>query len=242
MKQDKEWIKALRWLAEYFAPLKLLDLRDKDWDKLKLDMHEVLLPGTTNAPGSNYDIAFQRPDVGEAQRNVCGVLESIATRNGQVLKNDPNEAPNNLQQKIYPLRMPDAHRDVVIDGKVLKWVKPTQLSIVIEPDAKVRTFYESIDLPTMVYLTLRDALMHSGATDWILICDNRDCQKLFLSKRKPRQDRSGHYCSYRCCHLESTRRYREEGQKSEPFKAVERERVKAYYKPKKKGKARRGKL
>lgn len=242
MKHEEDWVRVLRWFTEYFSGLKLLELKDKDWDRLKVDLRAVLFPGTTNKPGSNYDLAFNHSDVGEAQRNVKGVLQRIAWRNKLVLKNDPNEHPNNLQQEHFPLRLPDAHRDVIgEDGKTLKWVKPLQLYVVIEPNADVWTFYDSINLPTIVYLSLRDALMLSGLTGSILTCDSRDCGKLFLSKRKPRQDRAGHYCTYKCCHLESTRRYRE-GPQDEPTKtaarAVERERVRRYYKPH--GKVARG--
>jgi len=263
MKHEIGWAKAWKWFAEDFAGLRLLELKDREWDQFKEEMHSKLFPGQPRKPGSDYDMAFNRRDAGEAQRNVRGVLERIARRNKLVLKNDPNEHPNNLQQEHYELRLPDAHRDIMgPDGKKLKrisflqsdflpspgssalrrgraatmrshsLVKPLQLYVVIEPDARIWTFYRSLHLPTMIYLCLRDALMLSGITGHILTCDNRDCGKLFLSKRKPRQDRNGHYCSYECCHRESTRRYREgipnDSKIHEAYKVVERERVAAY--------------
>jgi hypothetical protein len=241
MKRNKEWLTVLRWFAEDFSRLELLRLTDKDWDKLKLDLHDILLPGEKGniTPGTNYDIAFNRVAVGEAHRNVRGVLQLITQRNKQVLEKNPNEDPNNLRQEIYPLLIEEASMDAlpkVGDGKILKVRFPTKLNVIIEPNGMVWTGYSTAHLPTWVYLTFCDALRYSGVTGQILICDNRNCERIFLANRKPREDRTGHYCSYTCCHRESTRRYREDGNTHESYKAVERQRVAAYYQPRKKKK------
>ena len=210
MKQEVVWGKRLRWFAEDFASIELLNLQNGDWDKLKKDLREVIYPGHSKIQGSDYDLAFDRVKVGEAQRHIRGVLEEIAARNKQVLKNDPKEHPNNRQQKPFQLPLEGDRRKSVIDGKVLDSYLPTKLFVMIEPDGDVWAMYSSTNLATMLYMTFHDALMYSGLARHILTCDNRDHpKKLYVSKRKPRADRNGHYCTYRCCHVESTRRNRE---------------------------------
>ena len=78
-----------------------------------------------------------------------------------------------------------------------------------------------------------ESLTQAGIkADQILLCDNRDCRKLFVSSRKPRGDRKAHYCSIPCCHLESTRRQREEP----GYKEQERKRSNKRYRTKVLGK------
>ncbi len=217
MKQDARWKPALKWLVGDFAELRLGELQDKGWDKLKRDLHKALYPGQKRS--ADYDESFSHSAVAEAQSNVRNVLSEIATK---------NRHPEHQKQKRVELKL---------RGMQLQDLRTV---VAIEPDGRIWNAYYSKDLRTVIYLTLIDAIRYSGAASQIRSCDNRFCGKFFFSKRKPRDDRNGHYCSYPCCHRESTRRYRE-SQKTNPstdanFKAVERERVSAYYSPTKKRK------
>jgi hypothetical protein len=199
MTHDVTEVAIFDWFTE-FAALELLDLNEAGWKKLNQEILDALA-------GDATEVWFNRSAVGEAQQTVKRLLNALAVVNRRILAGETQDGP-----------MPAA----------VESIRSGVLQVYVQADGRMQGRLRTGELSTLAALTLSDILRSSNLRTHLLTCDNRDCKKFFVSKRKPRADRDAHYCTPACCHLESTRRLREQPE----YREREQKRSRARYRKK----------
>jgi len=188
---QEEHIKKLGW-AIWLCQVDLGTLREGDWLNLKQELYDFVYPGWLSLDEKDKKL-YQRwlnEKLGEA---IPKIQERLKKQVDAVI-NGGTQKKETLGNLIYP-------------GSTMIFKKDGIGVLYGSPNSPFSQVFHSNDMETRIERTFIDYLTSSGV--WgsqIRICPT--CQRIYLSRRKPRPDKTSH-CSLRCSQLAATYRYRD---------------------------------